>query len=322
VSATILSAVSSPNPPDKQAAITISASSIDQFEPGNPSRKQFGALEFRGGLVLTSPYKNFGGISALRLQPGGKRFIALSDREYWLRGSIVYKGNHPVGIADAAMAPVLDAKGKSADRWDTESIAEDGKTLYIGIECCDFVVRFDYGRKGFLARAQHVAVPPRIKDLPSNKGLEAIVFVPKSLPLGGTLIAFSEQGLDESGNLKAFLIGGPHPGTFSVKRSLEFDISDAAILPDGDLLILERKFFLLEGVSIRIRRIRLADIKPGAVVDGPILFEANSRDQIDNLEALSVHRNAAGDIILTMMSDDNFSIIQRTLLLQFALAEK
>ena len=32
-----------------------------------------------------------------------------------------------------------------------------------------------------------------------------------------------------------------------------------------------------------------------------------------------MHRNADGDIVLTLISDDNFSILQRTLLLQFRL---
>ncbi len=40
---------------------------------------------------------------------------------------------------------------------------------------------------------------------------------------------------------------------------------------------------------------------------------------IDNMEGLAVHRTDAGDIILTLISDDNFSPLQRTLLLQFRL---
>jgi hypothetical protein len=36
---------------------------------------------------------------------------------------------------------------------------------------------------------------------------------------------------------------------------------------------------------------------------------------------LSVHRGAGGETVLTLISDDNFSTVQRTLLLQFMLAE-
>jgi hypothetical protein len=98
---------------------------------------------------------------------------------------------------------------------------------------------------------------------------------------------------------------------FSIKRIDEFDISDAALLPEGDLT----------GIAMRIRRIALAGIRPGALVDGPVLIEANMGHQIDNMEGLAVHRGAAGETVLTLISDDNFSPLQRTVLLQFTLVE-
>jgi hypothetical protein len=145
--------------------------------------------------------------------------------------------------------------------------------------------------------------------------------VPKGQPLAGTLIAMSERGLDANGNLIAFLVGGPAPGQFSVRRSEDFDISDAVLLPAGDLLILERKFSWLSGIGIRIRRIPLTSVAPGAVIDGPSIFEANLANEVDNMEGIDAHLTAEGETVLTMVSDDNFSMIQRTLLLQFALVE-
>jgi hypothetical protein len=56
-------------------------------------------------------------------------------------------------------------------------------------------------------------------------------------------------------------------------------------------------------------------------VDGPVLLEADLGYEIDNMEGLSVHRNAGGETVLTLISDDNFLPFQRTLLLQFTLAE-
>jgi hypothetical protein len=40
---------------------------------------------------------------------------------------------------------------------------------------------------------------------------------------------------------------------------------------------------------------------------------------IDNMEGIAAHRAASGETILTLISDDNFSLLQRTLLMQFAL---
>jgi hypothetical protein len=147
------------------------------------------------------------------------------------------------------------------------------------------------------------------------------VVVPKGLPLAGTLIAISERGLDSDGNIIGFLIGGPQPGDFAVRRSNNFDISDAVVLRGGDLLILERKFSWLSGVGIRIRRIPLKSIVRGATVDGPAIFEADLGHEVDNMEGIDAHVTPEGDTVLTMVSDDNFSMIQRTLLLQFTLME-
>ena len=60
---------------------------------------------------------------------------------------------------------------------------------------------------------------------------------------------------------------------------------------------------------------------PGAVVDGPTIFDADLGYEIDNMEGLDVHRTGDGELVLTMISDDNFSMLQRTLLLQFTLVE-
>src|SRR5262249_13983588 len=161
-----------------------------------------------------------------------------------------------------------------------------------------------------------IAVPPRVGKLPNNKGLESLVFVPRDMTLGGTLLAISERGLDPSGNIVAFLIGGPSPGQFAIPRSNDFDISDATLLPSGELLLLERKFSIVDGVGIRIRRIPLSAIAPGALIDGPSIFAADLNNEVDNMEGIDTHRTPEGDTILTMISDDNFSLIQRTLLLQ------
>jgi hypothetical protein len=313
-----------PREPEPPVQIEIRAKPIAAFEPRDPAHVRFGALAFRGGLDLTSPYPEFGGISAIRVADDGSAFLAVTDKGRWLRGRITYDGERPSGIADAEMAPVLGLDGRplAARGWyDTEALAIDGGTVWLGIERVHRIVRFDYGRFGLSARGQPIAIPPGISKLPNNKGLECLVAAAKNLPLAGTLIAISERGLDADGNIKGFLIGGPSAGEFSVKRIGDFDVSDCAITPAGDLLLLERSFSRLRGVGMRIRRVALADVKPGAILDGPALIEADMAYQIDNMEGLSVHRAPNGELVLTLISDDNFAFYQRTLLLQFTLVE-
>jgi hypothetical protein len=86
------------------------------------------------------------------------------------------------------------------------------------------------------------------------------------------------------------------------------------------MLVLERRFRWLEGVKMRIRQLAIADIKPGARLEGRVLIQADNGFEIDNMEGIAVHRGSGGETILTLISDDNFnSLLQRTLLLQFTL---
>jgi len=312
------------------AQITVEAEPIASFDTGDASRVRFGALEFRGGLVLKSSERAFGGISGLRLDADGAHFLAVTDNGSWLRGRIVYRDGHPSGIADAEMAPLLGQDGKplaSRGWFDSESLENDNGTLYVGLERVEQIVRFNYGRDGLTARGEPLPVPADFKTFKFNKSLECLAMPAKGSPLAGTLIAVTERSLDVDGNHRSYLLSASHGDLlsgaqaerFSVKRSDDFDVSDCTILPPADLLLLERRYSPLRGVAIRIRRIPLASLKAGALADGAQLIYADMGFEIDNMEGLAVHRNAKGETILTLISDDNFSSFQRTLLLQFAL---
>jgi hypothetical protein len=309
--------------PDKPTRISILASPIQSFDNRDPSQTRFGQLEFRGGLELASKYVAFGGLSAIHLDAQGVHLLGVTDKGSWLRGRIVYRGGRPAGIADAEMAPMLGPDGKplAAGHWyDAESLAQgtDGK-FYVGIERVEKIVRFDIGRDGLTARGQPISVPADFKTLTRNKSLECLAAAPKGSAHAGALIAVTERSLDVAGNLRGFLLKDAGADRFSVTRSGEYDVTDCAILPPGDLLLLERRYSLVSGLGMRIRRIALDTIKAGAVVDGHPLIEADLGQQIDNMEGIAVHRNARGETIITLVSDDNFSPIQRSLLLQFAL---
>jgi hypothetical protein len=304
------------------ARVAVAARPIASFDNSDPSRLRFGALEFRGGLALSSSDPAFGGISSLRVDADGSHFLAVTDRGSWLRGRILYADGRIAGIADTEMAPLLGADGKplAARGWfDAESLESDHGTLYVGLERVEQIVRFNYEHDGLLARGEPIKVPDDFKTFKFNKSLECLAMPPKGSPLAGTLIVVTERSLDSQGNHRSYLLSGGQAERFSVKRSDDFDVSDCAILPPSDLLLLERRFSPARGMAMRVRRIPLAALKSGAVVDGSELIAADLGFQIDNMEGIAVHRNAQGETILTMVSDDNFSVLQRSLLLQFAL---
>jgi hypothetical protein len=310
--------------PAAPVSIEVHARPIPSFDPRDRSHVRFGALEYRSGLVLTSPFRGFGGLSSVRLDARGERFIMLSDKGSWFTGRIDYVGREMTGLSDVEASPMLGPDGRPLTErgwFDSESMALDGPFVYVGLERVNQLLRFDFSKGFTRSRGEVVPLPPAAKKLPYNKGLEALVMVPKGQPLAGTLIAISERGLDANGNLIGFLIGGRAPGQFAVRRTSNFDVSDAVLLSSGALLLLERKFSWFAGVGIRIRNIPLKSIAPGAVVDGPSIFDADLGQEVDNMEGIDAHVTAEGDTVLTLVSDDNFSPVQRTLLLQFTLTE-
>ena len=119
----------------------------------------------------------------------------------------------------------------------------------------------------------------------------------------------------------AAIIEGAGKGIFTVRRSGDFDITDGTFLPNCDLLLLERSFSMGSGVKMRLRRLLGPSIAKGQVADGPILFEADMGYQIDNMEGMDVWRRTDGALMVSLMSDDNHSILQRNLYLEFILHE-
>ena len=87
--------------------------------------------------------------------------------------------------------------------------------------------------------------------------------------------------------------------------------------------MLERYFRWTEGVKVRLRLIPASEVAPGGRTAGRTLFQGDSSYEIDNMEGLAVHKDAAGETVLSIISDDNFNaFLQRTVFLQFTLIEE
>jgi len=297
------------------------------FSLMNKAQIQFGNLEWRGGIEMISSATDFGGLSGIATSADGKKFVAVSDKGNWVSGEIQYEKDRLAGVANIKISPLLDPRGRPFERkraYDAESVAPYGTRclkgkLLVAFERNQRIGRYNFGKRGFLAREKTIKLPEEAKKAPHNKELESVGRFAKGTRLGGAIIAISERFLDGKGNIIGWLIGGPMPGRFTVRRRDNFDISDLTITPDNELIILERYFSTLSGVEMRLRRINIADIKPGAVLDGDVLLRSDQRNTIDNMEGLASHRTASGEVRLTLISDNNFNVFQRTLLLQFAL---
>ena len=317
-----------PEPLRASEPLSITAIPID-LDREDPRRRTFGKLEFRGGLNLFGKSPHFGGYSALAVDPSGKSLLALSDAGTWLRAKLDHDGRILKGVGDASIGPILgrdgrpllsererDAEGMTLINGDTEK-----GVAYVSFERNHRIERFRFSPERFGPSDGALRLPKEAGRMSANRGIEAIAQIPSG-PLKGTIVAFSERLPDGRGNLRGWLIGGLAPGPILLKTSGGYDITDAAALPDGGLVLLERRFRFSEGLKVRIRRFDMGDLHPGALLDGEVLLEATDLDNIDNMEGIAAHRAANGETILTLVSDDNFNPLQRTLLIQFTLPER
>ncbi len=302
--------------------VQVTSYHLPYFKHGDPAATRFGPLEFIGGLELRGNHPNFGGLSAIRVAADGHKFVGVTDTGDWIEGNIVYLNGKLAAVESVTIAPVIGPGGQRAKDlglWDSESLVTDGDQVFIGIERDHTILAFDRTKGGLRAEGRKIPLPAFVEDWPENRGIEALGILPAGTPYAGRLVGLSERSGDRDEPTDGFVMrkDGSDAFRFRLARSDGFDITDLDFLPNGDLIVLERYFSPLRGVAMRLRRVKTAEIKPDALVDGEALLTADKVFHVDNMEGLSIHRDAAGATVFTIVSDDNFSVAQRTLLLQF-----
>lgn len=311
-------------------AIEVQAAPIPHFSRVDAARQRFGSLEYRGGLVLKSASRDFGGFSGLVIDPAGRRIASISDVGGWLTGRIDYDDGRPARIGDAYMGPLLALNGRSLAgkrEQDAESLTlldgtlENG-TLLVGFERVHRIGRFPIRNNRIGAPAGYLTTPPEARRMNANRGFEALCVL-QGGRYKGSIVAISERFIDLKGHHSGWIWINNRPQRFGLTDVDGFDITDAVGLEDGSMVILERRFRWTEGVRMRVRRIRAEEIQPGAVLAGDTLYQADMSCEIDNMEGIAAHKGPRGETVLTLISDDNFnSFLQRTILLQFTMLDE
>jgi len=308
--------------------VVVEARKLEGFDVVDPGHTRFGKLTWRGGMVLTSSSPNFGGWSGIALDPDGAGLLAISDAGAWMQGRISYDATgQPSGLDNVRMGPLLSDTGepltKKKER-DAEAITllrgsvKSGEAL-VSFERDHRIVHYGVGEDGLSKAGDEVKLPEEADDTGRNAGIEAIAIM-RGGPRAGSLVAISE-GLREDGNHVGWIWIDDEPQRFTITNPDEFDVTDATSLPDGTLLVLERRFRVSEGVRSRLRRIAPGELQPGAKIDAEVLLTADRSREIDNMEGIAAHVTPNGETVVTLISDNNFNpALQRTLLLQFSIA--
>lgn len=304
--------------------IELRSSPITRFALGSDETR-FGALEFVGGLELRAQDRRFGQLSAIRFLSPGEEFIGVADHGYWFRGRIERDGNQaPKNVSGFSLQAMVDAAGNvvyAKEDKDAEGLEVHDGIATVAFERAARVVEYAIGPDGMGGPLREIDfVVPR-NELRYNQGFEMVARAPDDGSLAGARVVVAERSIDPEGNIFAAIVEGPRRGIFKVRRSDDFDVTDGVFLPDGDLLLLERRFSIAQGVAMRLRRIEGESLMPGALVDGPVLMQADLAYRIDNMEGLDVWQREDGATIVSLVSDDNQSFLQRTIYLEFRLLD-
>lgn len=258
------------------------------FEPIAFDPQAFGPLRVAGAWKVTSDDPRFGGISALAFD--GEDLLALTDT------GVLVRFARPAGASGVAVIRELpDGPGdpRFRSRRDSEALLRDpqGRGWWVAFENRNELWLYD---RDFTRALRRIAFGA--EQWPTNRGIEGLAGD------GGDLLLFPEAGKT------VVRFRGGSGRKLSISNGGDW-ISDAATLPDGRLLVLERQPTLL-GLSNALAILERSET--GYRRGSKIRLGVSA---LDNLEAVAVERTAGGTIRLWLMTDDNLRRPMRTLLI-------
>ena len=283
---------------------------------------QYGMLTYEGGLILSSEADYFGGFSGMAVNENGTIATIISDEGWLLHLNLETQQHSLAGVNLAQMTPLRAYDGTILDdkhNTDAEgfSISPDGTQAIVSFERTPRIWRYEVTEDMSFLRPLSLPLPSAVRHTAFNRGIEAAEIL-RAGPHAGKILFFLEEPLALIGSPQGWLLDGRKDAAFAVPRTAPYSITDAAQDSQGRIYVLERHYSILSGPRLRIRRFDLDHLLAGYGV-GEVLIEAGIEKMVDNFEAIALHETSR-KIYITLLSDDNFNALQRTLLLRFSLS--
>lgn len=254
-------------------------------------------LVFSGSLSV----EDAGGLSGLELGPDGRSGITVSDR------GEVFAIELKRADGELSKVTLTPWPNRSKIKGDVEGIAtNDTQTYFFSLE----------GPAQVIALSEDGKISPLPSDpafikMRSNRSLEAL-----AIDQNGTLYTLPEVAADAQNGFPLYVLEDqgwsiaavlPNRGSFSAVG--------ADFGPDNWFYLLERTVTPL-GFRTRVRRFDFSQPKP---TEQTLLTTWPSSH--DNLEGISLWQDDTGTTRVTMISDDNFRMIQRSEIVEYTLQE-
>lgn len=278
-----------------------------------------------GALHLHGEDKNgneIGGFSSLWVSEEGDLFVAVSDTGYWWHGALDWDAaGHLVGVYDLWAAPMTAPDGGSIGGTaaskkdaDAEAVVRTSDGWLVAFEQDHRVWQYD--RIAGTSRAYATELPTTFRQMPSNGGIEAAEMLSD-----GSVLLVSEHDQESTNRLRGWRIQQDVVTELTLQVTEPFSPTDLARLPNGDLLVVERAFSEEEGVRVRLSRIAKADAQGSLALEPTPIMTLAAPYPLDNYEGAAAFARPDGRTVVLLVSDDNFSSSQRTLLLALLLPE-
>lgn len=281
------------------------------LSPDDAELDRAGDLAFLGGLDIPRMGRNIGGLSALRWDAETGRLLALTDDARWVWITPQEINGQLIGITEIEVGHLRGLEGEKLSgkrKGDSESLTRSAQGGWlVGFERDHRVWRYPALDKAAVATViDPVAALGAMED---NHGLEAMAGDERNLLACAERPATSPQAncaiyRGEAGRFAPFSVAPPD----DIAR-LGGVPTDAAALSNGAFVVLFRSYSPGDGNGAAIRIYsdtgdwsELASFRP------PL--------SVDNFEGLAV-REEGNKTFLYIVSDDNFSPGQRTLLMKF-----
>ncbi|QUL36621.1 esterase-like activity of phytase family protein [Erythrobacter sp. JK5] len=276
----------------------------------DPSLVRVGELRYLGGIDLPRLGQNIGGLSGLRWDAG--TLLALTDDARWVRIAVRERDSRLVGVGEITTGSLLGFEGEpltGKEAGDSEALTRsaDGGWL-VAFERDHRVWRYP----ALGERPEPTAVDPvaLFGALEANRGIETLAGDETGL------FACAERwsGPDDLGNCIRQVAGADPERVVVSPQGPLYELggtpTDADFASDGTLYLLFRSYSPGDGNGAEIVALNPRDERRALATLRPPLT-------VDNFEGLAV-REEGGRTFLYLVSDDNFSGSQRTLLLKFA----
>lgn len=277
------------------------------LNPADPAQSRLGDFEYAGGLVLRAEHSELlHGLSDLDFT-GAEQIAIVGDRGLFFEARLLHDAaGRLVGLTDLWVRPMQGEQGKPL--CDKEEADAEGLAI---LPNGDRLVSFERQSRILLYPAdgsQPQPVPAPENTFPKNGGMEALAYDPEA----GAAAYLA--GAENTAEIWRCELAGSCRALVSLPKPAEFSLVSIKRLEGNLTAYLLRAFDpATSRVRIQLRILRAAQPLAKMELTQPL--------SVDNFEGLAVVQQKQG-YRFYLLSDDNYSSRQRTLLLAFDWNEK